>query len=109
MLGMQPKPLPQWRWSLITHGRRKQRPVVERYEKLIMVDDEHMPLHPAKRSQIIQTLDCHPLTMVVRSRAKAVSHFNGRLVASHSSERQGRLVDTDRVGPMDKKNREGFF
>ena len=83
-------------------------PAVERDQILIMADDERMSLHPDERSQMVRTLGCYLLIMVVRSRAKMVSHIIGG-VASRSSERQGRLIDPDRVGSMNKNKREGYF
>ena len=83
-------------------------PAVERDQLLIMADDERMLLHPDERSQIVRTLGCYLLIMVVRPRAKMVSHIIGG-VASRSSERQGRLIDPDYVGSMNKNKREGYF
>ena len=72
-------------------------PAVERDQLLIMADDERMLLHPDERSQMVRTLGCYLLIMVVHSRAKMVSHIIGG-VASRSSERQGHLIDPDYVG-----------
>jgi sulfate adenylyltransferase subunit 2 len=82
-------------------------PVVERDEMLKIVDDEHMPLHPDERSQMASTLGFYSLTMVVRSHAKAASDLINERLTPRSSERQGRLVDPDQVGYMNKKKREG--
>ena len=91
----------------------KHRPVVERAGMLIMVDDDRMPLHPGESPQRLEvrfrTLGCYPLTGAVRSQATSVSDIIKELVASRSSERQGRLIDQDQIGSMEKKKREGYF
>jgi sulfate adenylyltransferase subunit 2 len=91
----------------------KQRPVVERDGMLIMVDDDRMPLNPGERPKMVQvrfrTLGCYPLTGAVRSGATSVAQIIDELVASRSSERQGRLIDQDQLGSMEKKKREGYF
>ena len=91
----------------------KPRPVVERAGMLIMVDDDRMPLHPGESPQRLEvrfrTLGCYPLTGAVRSQATSVSDIIKELVVSRTSERQGRLIDQDQSGSMEKKKREGYF
>ena len=91
----------------------KPRPVVDRAGMLIMVDDDRMPLHPGENPQRLEvrfrTLGCYPLTGAVRSQATSVSDIIKELVASRTSERQGRLIDQDQSGSMEKKKREGYF
>jgi sulfate adenylyltransferase subunit 2 len=89
------------------------RPVVERDGALIMVDDERMPLRPgevaAMRRVRFRTLGCWPLTGAVESAAATVAEVIDELSASTVSERQGRVIDADQAGSMEKKKQEGYF
>ena len=90
-----------------------ERPVVERDGTLIMVDDARMPLDPGevpeKRLVRFRTLGCYPLTGAVESAAATVPEIILELLASRASERQGRVIDTDQIGSMEKKKQEGYF
>ena len=90
-----------------------QRPVVQRSGTLIMVDDERFPLlpgeHPDQRWVRFRTLGCYPLSGAVESRATSLAAIIAETVAAASSERQGRLIDTDQPSSMEKKKREGYF
>ena len=89
------------------------RPVVERDGMLTMVDDERMPLEPGEVPQTrlvrFRTLGCYPLTGAVESEARSVSDIILELLQSRSSERQGRAIDRDQIGSMEKKKQEGYF
>jgi len=89
------------------------RPVVEREGALIMVDDERLPLDPgeAPRTESVRfrTLGCYPLTGAVRSTATTLDAIIEEMRSSSSSEREGRLIDHDDSGSMEKKKREGYF
>ena len=91
----------------------KVRPVVERSGALIMVDDERMPLEPGETPRPLRvrfrTLGCYPLTGAVESDAETLDDIIAEMRASTTSERQGRLIDTDEAGSMEKKKREGYF
>jgi len=91
----------------------KPRPVVERDGTLIMVDDDRMPLHegevPQLRSVRFRTLGCYPLTGAVLSEADSVTDVIGEMLVATSSERQGRVIDHDSAGSMEKKKQEGYF
>ena len=91
----------------------KERPVVERQGTWLMVDDERMPLEPGERPQNrmirFRTLGCYPLTGGIDSTAQSVEELLEEMLQSRSSERQGRLIDQDQVGSMEKKKREGYF
>jgi sulfate adenylyltransferase subunit 2 len=91
----------------------KPRPVVERDGTLIMVDDDRMPLHegevPELRSVRFRTLGCYPLTGAVQSEATSVTEVIGEMLVATSSERQGRVIDHDSAGSMEKKKQEGYF
>jgi len=89
------------------------RPVVNRDGMLIMVDDERMPLAATdvveERMVRFRTLGCYPLTGAIESTAATLEDIVGEVLAARTSERQGRLIDRDEVGSMEKKKREGYF
>ncbi len=89
------------------------RPVVERDGMLIMVDDERMEL---KEGEVIEekmvrfrTLGCYPLTGAVESQATTLPEVIQEMLLTKTSERQGRAIDHDSSGSMEKKKREGYF
>ncbi len=90
-----------------------QRPVVERDGTLIMVDDDRMPLEdgeePELRSVRFRTLGCYPLTGAVESTASTLEEIIQEMLLTASSERQGRVIDHDSSGSMEKKKQEGYF
>ena len=90
-----------------------ERPVVERDGALIMVDDDRLPMKPGESPEMRQvrfrTLGCYPLTGAVPSAADTLDAVIAEMRASRSSERQGRLIDSDESGSMEKKKREGYF
>ncbi|GCA52937.1 MULTISPECIES: sulfate adenylyltransferase subunit CysD [Sinorhizobium] len=89
------------------------RPVVKRDGMLIMVDDDRMPIQPEEEvtRQLVRfrTLGCYPLTGAVESDAVTVPEILREMLTVRTSERQSRLIDTDEVGAMEKKKREGYF
>jgi sulfate adenylyltransferase subunit 2 len=89
------------------------RPVVERDGSLIMVDDERMPLRdgevPELRSVRFRTLGCYPLTGAVESTADTLPAIIQEMLLTTTSERQGRVIDHDSSGSMEKKKQEGYF
>jgi sulfate adenylyltransferase subunit 2 len=91
----------------------KERPVVTRGGSLIMVDDDRLPLEPGETPRMervrFRTLGCYPLTGAVPSDAATLDAMIAEMRASTTSERQGRLIDTDESGSMEKKKREGYF
>lgn len=90
-----------------------ERPVVERDGSLIMVDDERLPLLPGETPRMekvrFRTLGCYPLTGAIHSDAASLDDIIAEMRASTTSERQGRLIDHDESGSMEKKKREGYF
>jgi sulfate adenylyltransferase subunit 2 len=88
-----------------------QRPVVDRDGMLIMVDDDRMPLAEPPRTELVRfrTLGCYPLTGAVRSEARTVAEIVEEMRAATTSERQGRLIDHDQSGSMERKKQEGYF
>jgi len=89
------------------------RPVVERDGTLIMVDDDRLPLKPGEvpqqRRVRFRTLGCYPLTGAIESDAETIEEIIAELGASRTSERQGRVIDRDQSGSMEKKKEEGYF
>lgn len=87
------------------------RPVVDRDGALIMVDDDRMPLTEEPRVELVRfrTLGCYPLTGAVRSEARTVAEIVEEMRAATTSERQGRVIDHDQSGSMERKKREGYF
>jgi len=91
----------------------KERPVVERDGMLILVDDERLHLLPGEqvqyRSVRFRTLGCYPLTGAVESTAATLPEIIQEMLLTKTSERQGRLIDHDQAGSMEKKKQEGYF
>jgi sulfate adenylyltransferase subunit 2 len=91
----------------------KERPVVERDGQLIMVDDDRIPMAPGEtpmmKSVRFRTLGCYPLTAGVESTATTLQEIVAETLIARTSERQGRMIDHDQAGSMEKKKREGYF
>jgi sulfate adenylyltransferase subunit 2 len=91
----------------------KVRPVVERDGMLILLDDERLQLKPGERVQHksvrFRTLGCYPLTGAVESTAATLPEIIQEMLLTRTSERQGRLIDHDQAGSMEKKKQEGYF
>jgi sulfate adenylyltransferase subunit 2 len=89
------------------------RPVVERDGTLIMVDDERMPIGPNDKVEEkmvrFRTLGCYPLTGAVESEATTLPEIIQEMLLTTTSERQGRVIDHDSSGSMEKKKQEGYF
>jgi sulfate adenylyltransferase subunit 2 len=90
-----------------------ERPVVRRDGTLIMVDDERMPLEPGEVPELrrvrFRTLGCYPLTGAVESDADTLPAVIQEMLLTRTSERQGRVIDHDSSGSMEKKKQEGYF
>lgn len=91
----------------------KERPVVEYGGTKIMVDDERMPEELRKTAKMekvrFRTLGCYPLTGAVTSEATTLPEIIQEMLLTKVSERQGRLIDHDEAGSMEKKKIEGYF
>jgi sulfate adenylyltransferase subunit 2 len=91
----------------------RKRPVVERDGTLIMVDDDRMPLAPGEQPMMksvrFRTLGCYPLTGAVESEADTLTAIIQEMLLARTSERQGRVIDHDSTGSMEKKKQEGYF
>lgn len=90
-----------------------ERPVVERDGLKIMVDDDRMPLEPGEEPKMekvrFRTLGCYPLTGAVSSDADTLPEIIQEMLLTTTSERQGRAIDHDEAGSMEKKKQEGYF
>ena len=89
------------------------RPIIKRDNLLLMVDDKRLDV---KESETIEnklvrfrTLGCYPLTGAIQSNAKSVEEIILELIQSKNSEREGRAIDKDQIGSMEKKKQEGYF
>ena len=91
----------------------KKRPVVERDGTLIMVADDRMPIGDDEEVQMksvrFRTLGCYPLTGAVESTADTLPEIIQEMLLTKTSERQGRVIDHDSAGSMEKKKMEGYF
>jgi len=89
------------------------RPVVKRGGTLIMVDDERMRLLPSEFPTLkkvrFRTLGCYPLTGAIESDADTLPTIIAEMMQARTSERQGRLIDSDQSASMEKKKMEGYF
>ncbi|HVZ69424.1 MAG TPA: sulfate adenylyltransferase subunit CysD [Rhizomicrobium sp.] len=89
------------------------RPVVARDGTLIMVDDERLKLRDGEEVQSrlvrFRTLGCYPLTGAIESSAASLEEIVAEMFTARTSERQGRLIDSDENASMEKKKREGYF
>jgi sulfate adenylyltransferase subunit 2 len=91
----------------------QERPVVVRDGVLIMVDDDRMPLEPGEKPLMkrvrFRTLGCYPLTGAIESNAETLTAIIQEMLLTKTSERQGRIIDHDSTGSMEKKKQEGYF
>ncbi|MEQ5168351.1 sulfate adenylyltransferase subunit CysD [Proteus terrae] len=91
----------------------KNRPVIERDGTLIMVDDDRIDLKPGEvitqQKVRFRTLGCWPLTGAIPSQAETLPAIIEEMLISTSSERQGRLIDSDQSASMELKKRQGYF
>jgi sulfate adenylyltransferase subunit 2 len=89
------------------------RPVVERDGALIMVDDDRMELHDGEvaveKMVRFRTLGCYPLTGAVESEAMTLEEIIQETLLATTSERQGRVIDSDVGASMEQKKQEGYF
>ncbi len=89
------------------------RAVIERDGQLIMRDDERMALRPGEREQVrmvrFRSLGCYPLSAAIESRATTLDEIIAEMLTTRTSERSGRLIDSDEAASMEKKKRDGYF
>ena len=103
----------QERLAIVPLYFAKMRPVVQRAGGWIMHDDARLPMLagevPEMRMVRFRTLGCYPLSGAIESAATTIEEIIAETFAARSSERQGRLIDSDQPGSMEKKNQEGYF
>jgi len=91
----------------------KIRSIIRRNDMMIMVDDDRLKIKENEKIEQkkvrFRTLGCYPLTAAVESDATTVEEIIIELLESKYSERQGRLIDNDQIGSMEKKKQEGYF
>lgn len=91
----------------------KKRLVVDYMGAKILVDDERMPqkLAQSAKEELVRfrTLGCYPLTGAIHSNATSVLDIIEELLLATTSERQGRLIDSDEEASMEKKKQQGYF
>jgi sulfate adenylyltransferase subunit 2 len=89
------------------------RPIVRRDGALIMVDDERFPLNGGEQPEMLKvrfrTLGCYPLTGAIESDADTLGAIIREVLLTSKSERQGRVIDHDQAGSMERKKQEGYF
>ena len=89
------------------------RPVVRRGGTLIMVDDDRFEFEPGEEPEMksvrFRTLGCYPLSGAIESDAADLTGVIQEMLLATTSEREGRLIDTDSAGSMEKKKQEGYF
>jgi sulfate adenylyltransferase subunit 2 len=90
-----------------------ERPVVNRNGQWLMVDDDRFVFAEGEQPELkkirFRTLGCYPLTAAIESNADTLDAVIAETLAAKSSERQGRLIDSDQAGSMEKKKQEGYF
>ncbi len=91
----------------------KERPVFDYEGTTVMLNDERVPpeLRKNLRTEMVRfrTLGCYPLTGAIRSHATTLPEIIQEMLLATTSERQGRLIDSDQAGSMEQKKREGYF
>jgi sulfate adenylyltransferase subunit 2 len=91
----------------------KPRPVVNINGVDILVDDDRMPIEEGQKIETktvrFRTLGCYPLSGAVDSTATTLPEIIQEMLLATSSERQGRLIDSDKIGSMEDKKRRGYF
>ena len=91
----------------------KPRPVINIDGVDILVDDDRMPIKEGQKIEIktvrFRTLFCYPLSGAVESTATTLPEIIQEMLLATTSERQGRLIDSDKSGSMEDKKRRGYF
>ena len=91
----------------------KKRPIVNVDGTNILVDDDRIPIQNNQKiewkSVRFRTLGCYPLTGAIESDATTLPEIIQEMLLTKSSERQGRLIDSDQIGSMEEKKRKGYF
>jgi sulfate adenylyltransferase subunit 2 len=91
--------------------------VCEESTQIFALDDERMLPHLStkekdslkERNIRFRTLGCYPQSGAIESSATNVLSIIAELIIARTSEREGRMLDKDQSGSMEKKKREGYF
>lgn len=90
-----------------------ERPTIIRNGQIIMQDDARLQPRDGEKVEMrkirFRTLGCYPLTAAVESDADTIEAVVAETINAQTSERQGRLIDHDQAGAMEKKKQEGYF
>jgi sulfate adenylyltransferase subunit 2 len=89
----------------------------EESQQILALDDERMLpyLSEKEKSSLKQrkirfrTLGCYPQTGALISNADTLEGIITEMIASKNSEREGRMLDKDQTGSMERKKRDGYF
>ena len=91
----------------------RRRPYVVRDGMIILAEDPRLQLWPGEVKQEgmirFRTLGCFALSGGIRSDATTLDDIIAELTTATASERQGRAIDRDEAGSMEKKKLEGYF
>lgn len=91
----------------------RRRPFVVRNDMIILAEDPRLDLWPGevRQDEMIRfrTLGCFPLSGGIRSHATTIDDIIDEVSLATVSERQGRVIDRDEAGSMEKKKVEGYF
>lgn len=89
------------------------RPTVERSGTILMVDDNRFRLKkgeiPKLKSIRFRTLGCYPLTGAIESKASNLTDIIKEILLVNTSERQGRVIDSEHGTSMESKKQQGYF
>jgi sulfate adenylyltransferase subunit 2 len=89
------------------------RPTIVRDGQILMQDDERLQPKPGEKVEMrkirFRTLGCYPLTAAIESNADTIEAVVAETLNAQTSEREGRLIDYDQIGAMEKKKQEGYF
>lgn len=90
-----------------------ERPTIMRDGQILMQDDERLQPRAGEKVEMrkirFRTLGDYPLTAAVESDAETIDAVVAETLNAQTSERQGRLIDHDQAGAMEKKKQEGYF
>ncbi len=90
-----------------------ERPTIVRDGQILMQDDERLQPREGEKVEMrkirFRTLGDYPLTAAVESDADTIEAVVAETLNAQTSERQGRLIDHDQAGAMEKKKQEGYF
>ena len=91
----------------------KERPAIRRDGQIFVIDDDRPFLKQGEEPKPVKvrfrTLGCWPVTAADESEADTMGSVLAEILQARNSERQGRLIDHDTIGAMERKKEEGYF